>query len=640
MFRTKNKKVGDVSGGFGIPSDYNPAPANPDVVLEEHNQIVAETVKNFQETLAAIPADLAEHTIVRRAFEIKDLYNQVNSQINEYNNNVSNLNNACSEIANYLQSILSEIREKAAYWLSVNNRNTLLTNYFSAITSNIQGIEQRNNCDISILMPNLYETLNKMSTYDSNDFSEASDWQLYLQVLENCFETCDLFVNADKKVLSEDNIYTLLKQRENLIGEIAKTSNELKTAFHTVSEENVKAILSEVPSHVKELWHKGLLTLENLKEISMKSRTKNNLRLLQEVTTPETKNDGVPTNITNYRVAIDASPRICGNCRFFVPGDNPNTGHCSAFDFEARPNYVCDAWQSQTLSAYHTAVRAQMEYVDGTPKETRGNVLANQSTLTPDSELMIETEEEVNINAETEPDDNAAIRYFSKDFVPGDLVYSKALRSYAYIESSSVYNGNKVFSLKLIDKRGVAWGTSVSHVDDLEPRSSKAFKIKGNSSNKSIKESVVTASDIELNEIVTSTKELYKIMKQAVDTHADVTLNPLSNKEVLSPLRDTLLATLEKPAFVAITTGPKRKYYRAIQTALSSIGAARQVLFEGYKAINVLKQKGTKNADNQIKMVMIKSQTDAYDRLTHAAKQLEDALLLPSVTHDMPAPGI
>jgi hypothetical protein len=67
--------------------------------------------------------------------------------------------------------------------------------------------------------------------------------------------------------------------------------------------------------------------------------------------------DAVPDNVSNYRVAMDVSPRVCGNCRFFEGADGV-TGNCKIYSFSAKANHLCDAWQAVNLTPTHTPVRA------------------------------------------------------------------------------------------------------------------------------------------------------------------------------------------------------------------------------------------------------------------------------------------
>ncbi len=107
------------------------------------------------------------------------------------------------------------------------------------------------------------------------------------------------------------------------------------------------------------------------------------------------------------------------------------------------------------------------------------------------------------------------------------------------------------------------------------------------------------------------------------------------------PRVNDIKAALASDIFQNVTTGPKRKYFRAVQNAMVSVGAARQVLFDSYKTINYLK---ARPASPQVKAQMyeaaVTAQKQAYDRIQDALKMVQDSLTMPSATHGYEAPGI
>lgn len=451
---------------------------------------------------------------------------------------------------------------------------------------------------------------------------------------------------------------------DGVIGDLDDSISELEEvsqrgSYPTVSEfteavrefEQVQADVERMKRDVKTALYSQSGTMQSLggkKSMGDKIAIKQNYRLLDEAYQSDTvKVEGpIPSNVPNYRLAIDASPRLCGNCRFFKGTDDPMYGDCTAFDFSARPNYLCDAWQSPNLTTIHTAVRtaaknnsAEGDYplhtktpiipVHGEPHERNGVVegVVHPIIALQDKPFDLQVAEEY--NAPQEPEPNAAMRNTTKDFLPGDVVFSKSLNSLAVVDNVAMYEGSKMYGLKLIDGRGVSHGSGFSYGSDLQLRGKSAVK----SPHRSTK-----MLDADLNNMIDTVRSVYKAIKAVVEGHQDLKSAPLSNKDVIAPLLSDVVQIMTTPEFTNITTGPGRKYYRAIQNSMVSLGAARQVLFEGYKVINYLKRNDTSTKSN-ISDVMMKAQTDCYARVKEALRHVEDALLLPSATHETEAPG-
>lgn len=463
------------------------------------------------------------------------------------------------------------------------------------------------------------------------------------------------------------NEQTVGENSEKIYAVFYLINNELDqvTTEDTTPADEVRESILSIEQEMLRMYGdvRRVLELKGFPLIAQKSQ----MRLLQDIEEAEANKDVAapaspttpPTHVPNYRLAIDASPRVCGNCRFFT-GSNGVNGNCSAFDFTARANYVCDAWQAQSLTSFHTAVRGIMDTIadvvgeatgnkpqatlkvelspvieiDGHPKVTEGVVPGEHQVPLPIGdnytwaleEGFYQHNEDDGKHREIPREEN--LRNATRTFLPGDLVYSGALRSMAVIQKAAELEGLKVYALKLIDGNGNSWGSGISYGNDLTPRSKSAVKSDDNIS-------TVYATD----DLVEQTQTVYKALRAIVKNHENILENPLSNKEILTPLREDLIKCLSQDMFVGVKTGPKRKYYRAIQTALSSIGAARQVLFEGYNAIRTLQETMPANK-SAMRQVMLKAQQDAYERVCHACKQLEDALMLPSATHNQAAPGL
>lgn len=364
---------------------------------------------------------------------------------------------------------------------------------------------------------------------------------------------------------------------------------------------------------------------------AMRAKVKSGSRLLESVGA-EVDLRSVTSVPPNYQLSDGDSPRQCSTCKFFknVVG---GSGHCELYNREVKAKYICDVWQGQDLTTFHTPVRkiSPKSYT-----ETEGEVWATSQDVDPDSKVWVTNV--VNYNEEderhTEPfPDNDLSRAVLKDFLPSDVVYLRSMRSLGRIESLVDVDGTTIYSVKLMDGNGNVTGMAYTYSEDLTARSSKA--IKGGFKSVSLK-----SLDDDLHQMVQIVRSFYKSLDAICTEHSDVREKPLDNTNVLTPLRDAMLTELESPLFDNVATGKRRKYFRALQSAMTAVGAARLVLFEAFKVVNMLSNSsGEKSLDDQ-RHVMLKAQQDAYDRLEWARKMLYDSLVLPSATHGDEAPKI
>lgn len=403
------------------------------------------------------------------------------------------------------------------------------------------------------------------------------------------------------------------------------------------------------------------------------------------------EDDGIP----NYHLAIDVSPRVCGSCRFFQNIDG-KTGNCSVFDFVARANYVCDAWQAITLTASHTPVRS----VDGVKAEIQntplvsevipGKVQGQTVVLVPSGEVP----QDVTVSGtytEGSTSSTALVStpitvetIVSRGILPGDKVYSESLRSMGVVTSTVKIDGVEglVCSIRLIDGNGVEFGTAQVAEADLTRKTEKALKKEGEPKKKVKSEEDMSVSQpvnevvipveegVQVQEIPTSKTDIEEMRKDEVakmvarvrairsevnsviEQFALIEGNPsattkwISNKEHINPLIKMLNDELNSPLFEGVKTGQKRKYYRAMQNCEYAVGAAKQVLFSSYKEINDLNEKSSTDASkasfykSEKRKSALNGQRACYERLKTALAYLDDSLLLPSATHNEDAPGL
>lgn len=338
-------------------------------------------------------------------------------------------------------------------------------------------------------------------------------------------------------------------------------------------------------------------------------------RLLEVVLNKEKSvdSDGTPSNVPNYRVSIDNSPRVCGNCKFFA-SEGGIDGNCNYYKFVAQANHICDAWQGGLTTA-----KADIITQDN-PAPRAGVVPAADVLMEiepDDTELLLNRD--IIYQAENTP----GLRAATEEIVPDDVVYSKALRTFGIVQNIATIDNIKYYQLKLIDSAGKVTGSGFAPQTDLQIRSKSAFK-----TNLGIAAQV----DTDVSDVLNETKDIFNKIKEYVDTHGNLSTAPLTNSETITPLQIYITESLTKSVWSNVKTGPKRKYWRAVQTALSSVGAARQILFEGYKVVQQLNKSNIKDLNNKVQIVTQKAQQDAYERLKAALKSVEDALTLPSAT--------
>lgn len=361
----------------------------------------------------------------------------------------------------------------------------------------------------------------------------------------------------------------------------------------------------------------------------------------------------MPPRIPNYHLALETSPRTCSTCYHFKAMRN-GVGVCNEYEAEVKANYVCDAWQNQELSEVHTVVRnvsskaddweepvfaSEMIDKDGKPKEILGKVRGQNLEIEPLVDSYAWTLDSFNFSIPQEPDENAALRAMNDDFLPDDIVYSKSFNSLARVASVTTMSGSKYYGVQLIHPNGVTYGTGISTGKDFVMRGNKATKGESRIVEQPVRRTKPRQKAIDTSSVIEHTRNVRDALEAVVETHSNWTTNPISNKDVLNPLTEQLKAILALDDFQNVLTGPKRKYFRALQTAITTIGAARFILLDSAKAIMAIDSSGVKNAQNKKREIAMNAQERAYRNLEYAYNQVCDALDLPSATHGDPAPG-
>lgn len=354
--------------------------------------------------------------------------------------------------------------------------------------------------------------------------------------------------------------------------------------------ENMSRLIEENIGNIQIEYAKSLIKFNKANEEikRLKSDTYNLKSVsVEKVITPMIE-ELPESDSPNYKLAMANSPRICGSCRFFK-WDDETSGHCTTYDFTSLANHVCDSWQAVNLTDVHTIVRNE-EIVNKNINSARG------------------------------------------EFVIGDIAYSKSLRCFGIIDNIDTYGGEKVYGLKLIDTTGITFGTAVTYKSDLQHKNNLPVKrmVKTEQSDIKSLENIDTIIDVIRN--------VRGALKTIVDNHSDFATNPISNKELLTPLQNQLVTILKQPIFQNITSGQKRKYYRALQNSTVAIGGAREILFECFREI--IKRKEQNESSDTLRKMMLEAQRAAYERVVLAYTSVDDSLTMPSATHDVIAPGI
>lgn len=465
--------------------------------------------------------------------------------------------------------------------------------------------------------------------------SDPQGWISHMHSIQENSNAANLAMTAIKQ---KPDVWEPIAPKINGMSQMGELEEELQDVYTKLNKSRKQSL---------ELGLKRRLLVTEMSKVfddmedalSQKRKTKSDERFL-EGEQPE-------STIPNYRIAIDASPRVCGNCKFFN-GSEGVEGNCSVYDSTVRANYICDAWQSQSLTPFHTPVRAienvgtdddvqmraPLEKPESYVHESPGRVQGEYVGYIHNASDVVEYD-----GLYQGEDDKSAYEYEYKSFIPGDIVYSKAFRSMARVTSTLSNDVGNICGVDLIDGNGNTTGSGVTLADDLEPRSSKAIK-RGMKTTlwTSTTASRALASDEAVQEMVDIVRSCYRSVTDIVDAYDDGEL--LSNQNALTPLRQDMLTVMSNPIFENVKTGRRRKYYRALQNALGAIGAARFILFTGYRTINNIKSRSG-GADKQaMASVMEKAQSDAFDRVAKAQQILENALTLPSETHNDEAPGI
>lgn len=427
------------------------------------------------------------------------------------------------------------------------------------------------------------------------------------------------------------SLYELTQSDELRSGDMALVASKADNAMEAIVKIEEQA--KKVPEYEKAM--SDMLTAQRNYQMAvndaMRAKVKSDSRLLESVG-KDVDIRSMTTVPPNYQLSDGDSPRQCKTCKFFERMDS-DTGHCTIYNRTVKANYICDVWQSKDLTPIHTPVRkiSRKEYA-----ETQGQVWATSQEIGNGDVWVTDVIDYNKVDdRHTKPfPDNDISRAVLKDFLPSDTVYLKSMRSLGRIESLVEIDGLTIYSVKLMDTSGNTTGYAYTYSDDMQARSSKAVKriggIEPSRRYKSLED--------DLEQMIKTVRDFYKALDTICSEHSDLRTKPLDNTNVLTPLRDAMLTELENPLFDNVATGKRRKYFRALQSAMTSVGASRLILFEAFKLVNILsKTSGEKSVDDQ-RNVMIKAQQDAYDRLDWARKMLYDALMLPSATHGDDAP--
>lgn len=599
------------SGGFGVPADYGGKPGKPDDVINVHNQHSAKFIQRLYDRYKDLPSSNPIRQQAEALLKQKDSIDDRTKQIRE----------VTISFLEYLEKF-----EDNLYALSKLTIDTQepVSELFGSIDETYDAFEsdmQSQGIEID------------RSTSPFSEFSAAIDHLSMVNPRSNGRElVSDPYYDECKA--SFDSALSMYRQMVK------------KDIWANQLEVDINNRLNDMQAQI----HSEIIRLKG------EDKTKNTSgRLLETlIDTPDTKAESlegnVPETVPNYHLAIEASPRVCGNCRFFQ-GSEGVKGLCTIYEFQARSNYLCDAWQSRDVTPFHTPVRAQLEegqvdmsqkselqspmiHMTPTYQETPGRVPGQHIVLTEVNEVLESTQEDINYTNddlhEDVPEFSAPNQLLDGEYLPGDVVYSKSLNSLAVIDSKQHIEGQTVYGLKLMGHNS---GTALSYFEDLSPRSKQATKA---DSLLDYDEEDAMAED--LDSAIEVTRDCYRSLKQVVDTHSDTVSQPMRIDTVLSPLKAQLKEVLAGNTFAGVKTGPKRKYWRAIQDAYASVSAARQVLFEGYKEVSFLKSSGASN-ENRMR-VWQKAQQDSYERVVRAHDFVKSALTIASVTHGTEAPGV
>lgn len=606
MPRTKLIGGSDALGGvgFGIPADTTGGkPAKPDNVITEHNA----SAKLVQATLAELE-DI--ESISKGLSPDSPVKSRIDATITSYkivfNKYIASLNKVTEQklvlvnLLPTLSTIANGIRQREDEWYELplfytDQIQSQLRTWCNAMLNVFNGFSIKPD-DVSNKITEFCNQCLSINLNTETLFSDAhGTWQRIKDIVDDLIESISPATEKGFGTLQKAHTQIENEYKSQMV-ELNRAKTELKSAVLSTEKQNQS---------------------ENLTEAVMATPTSTAV---------------IPDNVPNYTLAIPNSPRICASCRFFK-WSTERAGKCTAFDFEAEANHVCDVWQAINLSEAKTIVRNDepvnnKQLVTENPTIYEQDLFANPNkSVTDTSETF--TEQASDISQTLPPTDN--LKAAEKIFMPGDIVYSKSLRTFATIEAITDVDDQKMFSLKLIDVKGVAWGTGFTYKSDLSHKLQNATKSQLTpNAEKSVED--------ELQQMIQIVRGVYKSLKVLVDEHADIVARPLSNKEILSPLQEHLIAIMRQPLFQNVTTGRKRKYYRAMQNATYGVGASRQMLFKSFKQISEMQQDGSASK-SEMRNIMLEAQNAAYDILKDALKQITDTLILPSATHDTPAPG-
>lgn len=618
----------DASVGLAVPADHSGGElSSPDPVIEKHNDLVSRRLKGFfraENNSPSINYEVlpVDSPVRKRAELAEENFAPVYRDFVRARLAFTMQKSAASRLESIANDLANELSGKSDKWRNISGDNktahlvtspleSMLSVYVDRISSSLQEYgfvpEQ-----VSPTLNNAFFALASLDTEHENPF-QTLEFDAALQLVYDAIE--------ELGVVKRGGGGDILSNYQSANTEVVEYTKRLNEMAHDV--EKSAGIKSE-----------GGVVLADEQQMhdELKRTTVNN-----GIFTHEThSNQRTP----NYRIAFETSPRVCGSCRFFEWSGEDNVGHCYAFDFDAKANYTCDAWQSESITSVHTPVRnetpSKMRYNKNVTTDhinyghsVPGAVVGQNITTEELDDIDVYQIEDIQYGDVRDEHENAVYRASRQKFLPGDYVYSKSLRSYGVIQSVGQVHGKDVYGLNLIGHNGTLSGTAATYSSDLIPKSKSATK---HEKSRRVK------SNEDVQEFVVVTRDVNNALETILDTHHDLQSNPLSNKDVLQPLYEQIASIMDRPMFGGITVGPKRKYYRALQSAFVAIGAARQILFAAYREIKQLKDNGHTNKEVW-RDIMFTAQQKAYNRLVTAQNHVFTALTLPSATHGHRAPG-
>ena len=271
---------------------------------------------------------------------------------------------------------------------------------------------------------------------------------------------------------------------------------------------------------------------------------------------------------SDARLAGEAVPKLPFRYRMAFPNSPRRcanceffkAGTCNYYQENVSPDYVCDSWQQG--EAYPVA-----------------------------------------------DEDNEHARAQTGDWQPNDKAYSRQYKSYVRVESRVKADDQACYQVTLLTPRGQAKGTALVPASDLKSaRAAKEWQM-----------------GVDFDRLNSESRPLDEVRAEVERVVSEfdriAQADKATDSELLNPLRELLAFSLGGPIWVKVDTGERRRYYRAMQTALSAIGAARQLLFTAYRHQHETGSTDFKNTYEQIR-----------GRVQAARQTLVDSLTLPSPT--------